>query len=104
MNGKHSETRPWISSLCAVEQNVKAVVCLIAHDGVVRPGDWLALLEDTRVSLVIHSDRELPAALRAFRYPHAAVTAWEDISLFNLMYRMVGYVVKTYPEVTYFSA
>jgi len=82
--------------------DVKAVVCLIAHDGVVRPGAWVAFLRDhPRVSIVIHSNKDLPAALRAFRYPFAAVTAWEDISLFNLMVGMVGYAVQTYKMVAY---
>ena len=79
--------------------DVTAVVCLIAHDGVVRPDAWLALLRDhPRVSLVIHSNRVLPAALKAYRYPHAAVSAWEDISLLNLMLGMVGYALATYPD------
>jgi hypothetical protein len=81
--------------------DVKAVVCLIAHDGVVRPAAWVALLQDPQVSIVIHSDKDLPTALRAYRYPFGAVTAWEDISLFNLMIDMVGYAVKTYPDVRY---
>jgi len=81
--------------------DVKAVVCLIAHDGVVRPAAWVALLQDPSVSIVIHSDKDLPTALRAYRYPFGAVTAWEDISLFNLMIDMVGYAVKTYPDVRY---
>ena len=43
----------------------------------------------------------------AYRYPYAAVTAWEDISLFYLCsisclaLTIVGYAVKTYPKVTY---
>jgi len=82
--------------------DVTAVVCLIAHDGVVRPDAWLALLRDhPRVSLVIHSNRVLPAALKAYRYPHAAVSAWEDISLLNLMLGMVGYALATYPAAGY---
>ena len=81
--------------------DVRAVVCLIAHDGVVRPGDWVAFLRDPRVSIVIHSNKDLPTELKAFRYPCAAVTAWEDISLFNLMVGMVGYAVKTYQRVAY---
>jgi hypothetical protein len=76
-------------------------VCLIAHDGVVRPGDWVAFLRDPRVSIVIHSNKDLPTELKAFRYPFAAVSAWEDISLFNLMVGMVGYAVKTYTMVDY---
>ena len=82
--------------------DVMAVVCLIAHNGVVRPGAWVAFLRDhPRVSIVIHSNKDLPTELKAFRYPFAAVSAWEDISLFNLMVGMVGYAVQTYQRVAY---
>jgi len=82
--------------------DVMAVVCLIAHNGVVRPGAWVAFLRDhPRVSIVIHSNKDLPTKLKAFRYPFAAVSAWEDISLFNLMVGMVGYAVQTYTMVKY---
>ena len=82
--------------------DVMAVVCLIAHNGVSRPGAWVAFLRDhPRVSIVIHSNKDLPTELKAFRYPFAAVSAWEDISLFNLMVGMVGYAVQTYQRVAY---
>jgi hypothetical protein len=82
--------------------DVMAVVCLIAHNGVSRPGAWVAFLRNhPRVSIVIHSNKDLPTELKAFRYPFAAVSAWEDISLFNLMVGMVGYAVQTYQRVAY---
>ena len=81
---------------------VSCVVLLLAHDGVARPDAWLALLADTRIALLVHSEVDLPIGLAPFRFPIPSVTAWEDMALFVLMRRMLAMALRTYPKAAYF--
>ena len=84
-------------------RDVKAVVLLFAHSGVVRPTEWLQLLQpDSGVSLLIHCYHALPPELQPFRYPRTQVTAWGDISLFVLLRRMLRHAQEAYPQATIF--
>jgi hypothetical protein len=84
------------------KDQVQAVVLLLAHSGVVRPSEWLSLLEDKRVSILIHCDVGLDPRLRPFRFPFRQATAWEDISLFVLMRRMLSQAMDLYASAAVF--
>ena len=82
---------------------VRVVVLLLGHKGVTRPGAWTALLDACpAVTLLVHSEAELPARFEPLRFPRSQVTAWEDISLFVLVRRMLQYALIAYPHATVF--
>ena len=80
----------------------QTVVLLLAHTGLARPGAWKQLLDDKRVALLIQCNQKLDAALRPYRYPKAAVTAWSDISLFKLLLDMLAMALTTYGDASSF--
>ena len=63
---------------------------------------WRALLEDERIGALVHCEASLPADLRPFRYPRAQVTAWEDITLFELLVGMLQHALHVYPNAASF--
>ena len=80
---------------------VKVVVLLLGHKGVTRPDAWLALLDACpAVTLLVHAEAELPARLEPWRFPRSQVTAWEDITLFVLVCRMLKYALNAYRHAT----
>ena len=83
--------------------DVRVVVLLLGHRGVTRPETWLALLDASpSVTLLVHADVKLPARLEPLRFPLRQVTAWEDITLFVLVRRMLKYALNAYRHATIF--
>ena len=82
---------------------VKVVVLLLGHKGVTRPDAWTALLDACpAVTLLVHTEAELPARFEPLRFPRSQVTAWEDITLFVLVCRMLKYALTAYRHATVF--
>ena len=80
---------------------VRVVVLLLGHKGVSRPDVWLELVSTCpAVALLVHSEVELPERLESWRFPRSQVTAWEDITLFVLICRMLEYALNAYQHAT----
>ena len=79
----------------------KVVVLLLGHKGVSRPDAWLGLIDACpAVALLVHAEVELPERLEVWRFPRSQVTAWEDITLFVLIRRMLKYALNAYRHAT----
>ena len=79
----------------------KVVVLLLGHKGVSRPDAWLGLIDACpAVALLVHAEVELPERLAVWRFPRSQVTAWEDITLFVLIRRMLKYALNAYRHAT----
>ena len=77
------------------------MVLLLGHKGVSRPDAWLGLIDACpAVALLVHAEVELPERLEFWRFPRSQVTAWEDITLFVLICRMLKYALNAYRHAT----
>ena len=83
-------------------KDAAAVVLLFAHNGVVRPSAWQALLLQGNAALLIYSTMELPSDLQPCRFPMDFVTAWEDITIFEVLLAMLKYALNAYKKATVF--
>ena len=95
---------PKYSKIRHKSKDAKAVVVMLAHEGVTQPGVWEKFLDisDFQVGMAIYSEIRLQNKLECFRAPFFIPSGWGTFEVVQIEIKLLEYALKWYPDADLF--